>query len=66
MDLHKAAILQHVKVDVDIEQQRLFSSVDEKWILHQLVVVVRLLLDTHIFAVHFGFPLSIESTAREG
>ena len=66
VDLHKAAILQHVKVDVDIEQQRLFSIVDEKWILHQLVVVVRLLLDTHIFAVHFGFPLSIESTAREG
>ena len=66
MDLHKAAILQHVKVDVDIEQQRLFSIVDEKWILHQLVVLVRLLLETHILAVHFGFPLSIESTAREG
>ena len=66
VDLHKAAILQHVKVDADIEQQRLFNSMDEKWILHQLVGVVGLLLDTYVFAVHFGFTQSSEPTAREG
>ena len=66
MDLHNAAKLQLVKVDADIEQQKLFNSMDEKWILHQLVGVVGLLLDTYVFAVHFGLTQSSEPTAREG
>ena len=66
MDLHKAAKPQLVKVNAEIEQHRLCSSVNEKLILHQLAVVVGMLLDTYLFAGHFGSTQSSETTAREG
>ena len=56
LDSHKAASLQLVKVDAEIERYRPCSSVEKKWLLQQSVVADGQALGTQ----------SSELTAREG